>query len=90
MLLGGACSFVRMLQHDNPVLAAGYFLEAADIHLVQDKFRGAALCVKDALRMYCRYRQRLIVVCVCVCVLDMLLLLCVYQHGQSDRDCSES
>ena len=63
-IVGGAYSFTRMLQHDNPVLAAGYFQEAADIHLVQDKYRGAALCVKDALRMYCRYRQRLMVMCV--------------------------
>ena len=82
MLLAGAYhSFTRMLQHDNPVLAAGYFLKAADLSLVQDRYREAALRVKDALRMYCRDRQRLIVMCVYVSVLSVNSYCVLMQHG---------
>lgn len=48
----------QLLQHENPALAAKYFLSTAEFLQLDDKFRESANAIKNAVRMYCRTRPR--------------------------------
>lgn len=49
---------IRLLQHENPSLAARYFLATADYYELDEKVREAGNSIKNAVRMYCRARPR--------------------------------
>ncbi len=58
MISSKSCYWTRLLQHENPDLAAKYFLATADYNELDEKYREAANCIKNAVRMYCRVRPR--------------------------------
>ena len=79
----------RLLQHENPALAAKYFLSTAEFLQLDDKFRESANAIKNAVRMYCRTRPRqwarINITTMCTSVYDYIRLDKIISTAQQSR-----